>query len=182
MRRQGLALSLILVLAVAGTARAETYLTPFAGGAFAGNTDDAKLTYGGNLAFAGSGPLGLSVDFGYTKDFFGGTPSFVDNNVTTLMGNLILISPGRLRLYVSGGLGLLKTRVKDATGFFEVDSTDFGVNAGGGIYVVGGGALGIRVDVRYFRALSDPEPDGEFDLDLGDLDFWRATAGITIKF
>ncbi len=182
MRPQRVALSLAFVLAVAVTARAETYLTPFAGASFAGNTDDSKLTYGGDLAFAGSGIFGLSVEFGYTKDFFGGTPSFVDNNVATLMGNIMLISPGRARLYVSGGPGLLKTRVKDAGGFFDVDSTDFGVNVGGGIYVVGGGALGFRADVRYFRALSDLEPDGEFDLDLGDLDFWRATAGITIKF
>jgi hypothetical protein len=98
------------------------------------------------------------------------------------MGNLMLISPGRPRIYVSGGAGLLKTRVLGATELFDVDSTDFGVNVGGGIYVVGGGAVGVRADVRYFRALSDPDPDGEFDLDLGDLDFWRATAGITIKF
>jgi hypothetical protein len=181
-RRQGAALLVVFVLAIAGPARAETYLTPFAGAAFAGNTDDSKLTYGGDLAFVGSGPFGLSVDFGYTKDFFGATPSFVDNNVTTLMGNLMLISPGRPRIYVSGGAGLLKTRVLGATELFDVDSTDFGVNVGGGIYVVGGGALGFRADVRYFRALSDPDPDGEFDLDLGDLDFWRATAGITIKF
>jgi hypothetical protein len=160
----------------------ETYLTPFAGAAFAGNTDDSKVTFGGDLAVAGHGPFGFSVDFGFTKDFFGDTAPIGDNNVTTLMGNFMLISPGHPRIYVSGGLGLLKTRVKDVAGFFDVDSTDFGFNVGGGIYITGSGTLGFRGDVRYFRNLTDPQPDGEFDVDLGNLDYWRATAGITLKF
>jgi Outer membrane protein beta-barrel domain len=178
-----LALPLVLVgLAVPVPARAESYLTPFAGAAFAGNTDDSELTFGADLSFAGHGLLGLSLDFGYTKDFFGDTAPIADNNVTTLMGNLMLISPGHPRIYLSGGVGLMKTRVRDTTGFFDIDSSDFGLNAGGGIYIVGQGPLGFRADIRYFRTLSDPEPDGEFDLDLGNLDYWRATAGITLKF
>jgi hypothetical protein len=181
-KRISLPLMLLIALGLVVPASAETYLTPFAGLAFGGNTDDSKLTFGGDLAFVGGGPFGFSVDFGYTKDFFGNAPPIGDNNVTTLMGNLMLVSPGHPRIYASGGVGLLKTRVKDATGFFDVDSSDFGLNAGGGIYIVGDGPLGFRGDIRYFRALKDPQPDGEFDVDLGNLDYWRATAGVTLKF
>jgi hypothetical protein len=46
----------------------------------------------------------------------------------------------------------------------------------------GHGPLGFRADIRDFRTLSDPQPDGELDVDLGSLDYWRATAGITLKF
>ena len=44
-----------------------------------------------------------------------------------------------------------------------------------------GGPLGFHGDVRYFRTLTDPEPDGEFDVDVGNLDYWRATAGVTFR-
>lgn len=174
--------ALLLGLILAVPASAETYLTPFAGLAFSGDTDDSKLTFGGDLAFAGGGPLGFSVDFGYTKDFFGDEAPIGDNNVTTLMGNVMLITPGHPRIYGSAGVGLMKTRVEDVTGFFKIDSSDFGFNAGGGIYIVGDGPIGVRADIRYFRALQDPEPDGEFDVDFGKLDYWRGTAGITFKF
>ncbi len=174
--------TLLLALGLAVPASAETYLTPFAGLAFSGNTDDSKLTFGGDLAFAGSGPFGFSVDFGYTKDFFGDEAPLGDNNVTTLMGNVMLITPGHPRLYASGGVGLMKTRVEDVTGFFNVDSSDFGFNVGGGLYLVGDGPIGFRADIRYFRTLTDPEPDGEFDVDFGSLDYWRGTAGVTFKF
>ena len=42
--------------------------------------------------------------------------------------------------------------------------------------------VGFRGDLRYFRQLSDPDEDNEFDIALGDLDYWRATAGITFRW
>ena len=36
--------------------------------------------------------------------------------------------------------------------------------------------------MRYFRNLTDPEPDNEFDVDLGSFSFWRATGGLVIRF
>jgi hypothetical protein len=48
-------------------------------------------------------------------------------------------------------------------------------------------ALGLRGDVRYFRAIvNDGEELGEELLDdelgLQDYDFWRATFGVTFRF
>jgi opacity protein-like surface antigen len=176
---------LLATLALAGAAplRAETALTPFAGVAFGGRTDDSKFTYGGALAFRGSGTgLGFEIDFGYTPDFFGETGRLSENSVTTLMGSLLFLAGGNTRLYGAAGLGLLKTRVQDVDGFFDVDSNDFGFNVGGGLEIGLGENFGLRGDLRYLRALTDPEPDDEFDVDLADLDFFRATGGLTIKF
>ena len=53
---------------------------------------------------------------------------------------------------------------------------------GGGILFMAGDHIGVQGDIRYFRQLTDPEPDNEFDVDLGSLDFWRATGGIAIRF
>jgi hypothetical protein len=178
-----LSLATLLALGLAPTpARADALLTPSVGFAFGGHTDDSKITYGGSLTFLGEdGVVGFAIDFGHTPDFFG-TTGFGNNNITTLMGNLVLASPGRARLYGSGGLGLIKTRVRDLSGFFDVDSNDFGLNVGGGVILLSSGALGFQGDVRYFRNLTDPEPDAEFDINLGQLNFWRAEAGLVFKF
>jgi hypothetical protein len=41
--------------------------------------------------------------------------------------------------------------------------------------------VGIRGDIRYFRAVRDTDPDG-VDLELGSFKFWRGTVGVTFKF
>ena len=175
--------SLIALLVVAAAPlHADAYLTPFVGAAFAGRTDDKKIAYGGSVAFASeTGFLGIGVDLSHIPDFLG-TTGFGNNNVTSLMGNLMVLTPGRTRFYASAGLGLMKTRVEDVDGFFRVDSNDFGANLGGGVMFFPGDVIGLRADVRYFRNLTDPEPDDEFDVDLGGLDFWQVTGGITFRF
>ena len=182
-RAAWLCASLLLCAVPAVPSHAEAYLSPSIGGAFGGDVDEGKLTYGGSLMFKGEGGIiGFAVDFGYTPDFFGNT-AFADNNVTTLMGNLVLITPGELKIYGSGGVGLIKTSVEDIGGFFDVDENDFGFNVGGGLMIFPGqGRLGFQGDVRYFRNLSDNENDNEPDLDLGSLDFWRATGALAIRF
>lgn len=176
------AFALATLVLVPSVARAETYITPFAGLAFSGDTDDSKVTWGAGLTLApADGGLGFNVDFARTSDFFG-TSRFLDNSVTTLTGNLVLMSPGRTRFYGVAGGGLMKARVSDAAGLFDIDSNDFGIDVGGGLMAGGEGPIGFQADVRYFRALQDPEPDDEFDVDFGELDYWRAYAGISIRF
>ena len=180
MRQLGL-VALALTLG-ASSLRAETLLSVSVGAAFGGKTDDSKITYGGTLTLKGSSPVGFAVDFGYTPDFFG-SGSLGNNNLDTLMGNLVVMSAGRVRVYGSAGLGLVKSRVEDAAGLFEVDSNELGLGVGGGLLVFpSDGNVGIHGDIRYFRSLTDPEPDDEFDVDLGNLDFWRGEIGITIRF
>jgi hypothetical protein len=179
MKRLGLAV-LALTLAAANL-RAETLLSLSAGAAFGGKTDDSKICYGGNLTLKGS-VVGFAVDFGYTPDFFG-SGSLGNNNLVTLMGNLVVMSPGTARVYGSAGLGLVKSRVEDAAGLFRVDSNELGFNVGGGLVIFpGDGRVGFHGDIRYFRSLTDPERDNEFDVDLGNLYFWRGVAGITFRF
>ena len=174
----------LALLAGAGAAplAAEGLLSPFVGVAFGGRTDDAKLTYGGTLTLkSAQSPLGFAVDFGYAPDFLG-TSGYGNNNVTTLMGNLVFMSGGAVRFYASGGLGLVKTRVRDLSGLFRVDSNELGFDAGGGVVMFPGHTLGLQGDIRYFRNLTDPQPDAEFDVALGGLGFWRATGGVALKF
>jgi hypothetical protein len=179
-------LAMLVALAAAPGAHADTMLSAHAGKVFGGDLNDSRTTYGGALTFMGDGAFGFEVEGAITPDFFGDADDFLgENNVTTLMGNILLGSRfGESgRVYASVGGGLLKSRVEDIDEFFEVDSTDWGATAGvGAMAFFGGGNLGLRGDVRYFRNLGDPEPDNEFDIDFGDLDFWRATAGVTFRW
>ena len=190
--RTALTLGVFLAAGLGAPAQADWILTPYGGVVFGGDLSDGDNgdsqrhgVYGLGLGYMSDSALGFEFDLGYSPDFFGGDDTIVpENNLVTLMGNLVLNAPigASGRVYLSGGGGLLRTRVDDTNDFFDVDRNDFGVNAGVGIVVPLGERFGLRGDVRYFRNIGDPEPDDEFDLDFGSFDFWRGTAGLSIIF
>jgi len=174
----------VLVALAPSALEAETWLTGFAGVAFAGDTAESRGSYGGALGITGT-LFGFELEFATTPDFFGraGEGAFTENNVLTLMGSLLVASPpAAVRLYGAFGAGLLRTRLEDPGRLFSIDSNDFGMNAGGGFLVALGDHVSLRGDVRYFRDLQDTDPDGDFDVDLGEVDYWRAVGGITLRF
>src|SRR5262245_741081 len=183
MMRRHLAALAALGLLWARPAAADTLLSGFAGAAFGGSTQRSRGTYGGSLAFLGN-VAGFEVEFATTPDFFGESREdvFTDNNVLTLMGSLLVaFPPGPVRVYGVVGGGLLKTPLADPGNLFDVDSNDFGINAGGGVLIFLGDHFGLRGDIRYFRDLQNDD-DGDFDIDFGNVDYWRAVGGITLKF
>ena len=184
------ALTLALTPAAAG---ADWLFTPNIGAGFGGNAAGREhLTYGASIGWMGAGVFGWEVDLAYTPEFFEGDDDDIDvfssSNVTTFMFNAILGAPvggtsgGGFRPYFSGGIGLMQSNVADSEQLFEVNNSEFGVNLGAGAMGFVSDHVGFRGDVRYFRQLSDPVEDNEFDVDFGDLDFWRATAGITFRW
>ena len=179
-------LTLLLLLSLAaGTVHGETLLTGFGGVAFGGATDRTRGSYGASLGFLGAGVVGFEVEFCTTPEFFGNARAdvFSDNNVLTLMGSVLFAVPsGPVRIYAAAGAGLLKTRLEDPARLLRIDSNDFGINVGGGLLAYLGDHVGLRADVRYFRDLQDADPDGAFDIDLGEVDYWRVVGGITFKF
>ena len=176
----------LLALAAAPSVHADTMISGSAGKAFAGDLDNSRTTWGGALTFTGDGAFGFEIEGAYTPDFFGDSAAFRENNVSTLMGNILLgahfgdTRPGMV--YATVGGGLLKTRVTDVDEFFDVDNTDWGVSGGVGAMGFFTDHIGLRGDARYYRNLGDPEPDNEFDIDFGEFSFWRGTAGIVLKF
>jgi hypothetical protein len=77
---------------------------------------------------------------------------------------------------------MMSSNVTGAESLFEVTNHELGFSLGGGAMGFVSDHVGFRGDLRYFRQFTDPEPDNEFDIGLGDLDFWRATAGITFRW
>lgn len=188
-------------------AAADWLLTPFVGTTFGGSADfddalpggdefERRFTYGVSLASMGAGVFGFEIDFGYSPNYFetlaDADDDFTfadDSNVTTLMVNVKLGIPlgGQsgfgVRPYAVGGVGLIRTHAESVANFFDIDSNDFGLNVGGGVMGFFTDHIGIRADLRYFRAFAgNGDDDGFPDFELSDFDFWRATAGVTFRF
>jgi Outer membrane protein beta-barrel domain len=198
-------LALMVFVAAPAKASADWLFTPFIGMNWGGNAEfndfaesfedefEQKMNFGASLSWMGAGAIGFEVDFGYSPNFFQNTAGdddfeFGDSNVTTLMANLKVGAPfggqtgGGIRPYASGGLGLIKSRIDDPDDLFELNSTDWGFNVGGGVTGFFSDNFGLQGDVRYFRSLQDNEPDDEFDLALGSFNFWRGTVGLVFRF
>jgi opacity protein-like surface antigen len=200
--RKLIMMSLLSLALVPASASAQNwFFTPFVGANFGGNANfgdfddfddevERRVDFGATVGW-NPGVVGFEVDFGYSPNFFQDTAGdfnfdFGDSNVTTLMANLHLTTPNRgagVRPYGSGGIGLIRSNVSNIGAFFDDLSTNLmGVNVGGGVQGDFNDNIGIRGDIRYFRALQDHEPDNEFDLGLGDFDFWRGTVGVTFRW
>jgi len=200
----------ICAVALAATPRsasADWLVTPFVGWNFSGSADvsgnggasinnqfEHKLDYGVSLASMGAGAVGFEADFGYSPNFFEtGTNSnnqfqFTnDSNVVTLTGNVIIGAPiggsgGSIRPYVVGGVGLIRNKVADVPGVFDVSSkNDFGFDLGAGVMGFFAQNIGLRGDFRYFRSFQGSS-DTATGLALSNFHFWRGSAGVTFKF
>jgi hypothetical protein len=178
-----LALVLLFTLSAVRPAAADALVTANVGRVFSGDVDESQTSYGASVGFMGAGVFGFEVEGTYTPDFFGDTDTGAgNNNVSTLMANVILGAPiGAGRIYASGGAGLMKFRVPDVDQFFDVDRNDFGVNVGGGAMVFFGDRVGLRGDIRYYRDVHE-SATGDFDVDLGGFNYWRGAIGVTFKF
>jgi opacity protein-like surface antigen len=197
-------LILIALVAAPSKASADWLVTPYVGWNWGGaanfiNFDtfddefEQRANFGVSLGWMGAGVIGFEADLGFAPNFFQNTVGsgdfeFGDSNVTTLMGNLIVGVPigGQhglgFRPYAVGGVGLIRSSVTGPADFFEVSSNDWGMNVGAGAMFFFTDRFGLRGDVRYFRSLTDTEPDNLLDVGLADFHFWRGTVGATFRW
>lgn len=192
------ALTLTIALTAPATARADIFLTPYAGLSFGNKIGDANVecesepcslpkraVLGGALAVIGGSGLGIEADLGFIQNFF--APKDFDpdilgtNHVTTVMGNLLFaVGSGGIRPYVTGGAGLIRSQLGEFGELFDATDSTFGVNVGAGLFL-GSGRLRLRGDARYFRSMTESD-EVLIAESMQDLRFWRATAGLVIRF
>lgn len=180
-------LTLVLLIGIPSVARAQFFITPWVGTSFASSVDDydfgSKLHYGVAFDWLSTSGLGFEIDAAYSPTFFvPGDDEFLefesDGNITTLMGNIVF--GGLSGLYLSGGVGLMRSNIQSVGGLFEdLSDNGFGWNAGGGLRI-GGSRFALRGDLRYFRQFD--EIGSINNIQLGSLSFWRANAGVSIGF
>ena len=186
-RRVLVATALTAVLTPA-TASADLRATAFAGATRINETN--KGTFGAAVTFGGL----LGIEFDASRVALGGLEKNfinvdVDANVTTYMGNLVVRTPvGPVQPYASAGIGVVKVTGSVNAPFLgnvvSASAQDVAWNVGGGVYLFPSENIGLRADVRRFQTgdLSWENLRGLGDLPLPKVDFWRATAGLTLKF
>ena len=183
-----------LLTMVPSEAAADWIVRPFFGAALSpshGFVDleqtagDSKLVLG---AAAGWQPRAIGVEFEVSvlPGFFHGPGDLiVGGNVTTLMGNVTWQLPrphasSRLRAYVAGGAGIVRTRLEDALGAFSSETSLAGANAGGGVMVRLRPRLDFNADVRYFKTQYGDVGRAGFSEQF--VSFTRLTGGVVLRF
>ena len=175
------------------------------GSDFGQSADNSSVDFGGALGYT-SGWFGAEFLAGFTPNFQIRNRLFVDEpQVNSYMFNLMAGVPmGREKSwqpFVSGGLGALTLRSDDLSGDinnqfnenFASDDTQLGGNVGFGIMGFASN-VGVRADVRYFRAFGDNALENALNLNpntfddrspiniLPGLDFWRANIGLAFRW
>ena len=183
----------LLVAVMPAPAGADWLFTPSIGSTFGtGDNSREHFTYGMALGWMGAGVFGWEADFSFTPEFFEGNDDDFDfdggSNVVTAMGNAIIGVPiggqrdAGFRPYLTGRIGMLQAEARDSDDLFHVDNSEFGFNVGGGVLGFFSDHVGIRGDVRYLRSFIDPDEDNEFDIDVGNFDYWRGVGGLTFRW
>jgi opacity protein-like surface antigen len=135
------------------------------------------------VAFGTLGTVGFEADFGYVLNFFGDTGDVASNLLTFTTNLLIAPKIGPFRPYVVGGVGLIRTRVEALdSSVLSVDNNNFGYDLGGGLMVHFGDHVGIRGDVRRFKAFDESGLLAVLPGSGEKITFNRAAAALVLSF
>jgi hypothetical protein len=190
MRRVIQSLLFVATLAVAWSpvqASADGFISPWTGANFGHSPADGRAVFGVTAGAMGNGIVGGEVDFGYSPNFFGSNSVFGNNNVMSLMGNVIIGIPvggqhgAGIRPYLSTGVGLIRTDIDGLSEGSAAGNNDFGWNGGAGVMGYFNDHVGLRGEVRYFRNVKDNSTPNDFNIDFGGFHFWRATVGLVLR-
>jgi hypothetical protein len=131
-------------------------------------------------------PKGFYVDIaGNVSDtlsivgqFTGNYKTFDDDskiNIQTFMGGVRGSSPGRVRGFGQVLVGGVGVKAEDEFLGFEESETNFGLQIGGGVNVLGSGGVGLRVGLDYLRLFVKDESLILFN----DVNGFRFNVGVT---
>ena len=193
-----LAVALLCLLATPpATAQADWQITPFLGNSFSAQTGflifeeelSRRATFGASVVLLSDGIFGLEAEVAHTPRFFEGNDPLglvLSSRVTTVSGSAIVAAPlamtrESLRPYLALGIGLMQARSKHAGGVLPVDEDLLAVNLGVGAIGFLTERTGLRFDLRHFKGLGTADALTA-RAGASRLSFWRATAGVTLRY
>ena len=161
------------------------YVAPLIGVTFSGDTTTANGTAVGIAGgWRSRSWWGVEGEVAATPNFFQQTGFLTDRSVTTVMGNVLVhFGSGRASVFGVGGFGLIRVNLAEAGGLAVVKASEPGFNVGGGVMQLWSNNVGLRGDIRYFRATGNSDNDVNlFGLEVSKLSFWRASAALVVGF
>jgi hypothetical protein len=182
----------LLVACFASTAAAQGFISPFAATTLSSPSSLGSTTKPGfGIALGGIGGFfGGEIEFAYYPQLLDNSANALSQNkVVTFSGNT-LIGPkiGPVKVYGAFGVGDLHLNVTSASSLLipnpqSISNNYFTFNVGGGVMVLLGAHLGVRGDLRYYRAFGFNASDIQSGtLTLSHFDFWRAAGGLVVTF
>ena len=192
MKRFMLVAAALLVVSVARDAVAQGFVSPFVGTTLSSPSPSGSSTKPGyGIAFGNLGKVvGFDTEIAYYPEVLDNTANaLAKNRVFTFSGDT-LIGPtiGRVKPYGAFGFGDLHLNVTSLSSVVipnpaSISTNYFTFNAGGGVMGFFTTHLGVRGDLRYFRAygfkVTDLQSSG---ITLDHFDFWRASIGLAARF
>jgi hypothetical protein len=184
--------TVLCVSAAARVASAQVFISPFVDTTLSSPSaagSSSKPGFGVALGNVGK-IVGAETEIGYQPQVIDNTANALQKSrVITFSGNT-LIGPtiGRVKVYGAIGAGDLYLNVTSLSSLVVPNPTSistnyFTINAGGGVMGFFTTHLGVRADVRYFRAYGFKVTDLQnAGLALDHFDFWRASLGFAAKF
>jgi hypothetical protein len=184
-------------------ARTTSIVSGFIGSNFGTNTSNldldggASLDFGVQAAYLWRGIVGGEFIADFAPNV-GNARTVLEianePDLNSYMFNAIGVYPfgarGRYQPYMSGGVGAIQLRADlfDIAGNqFSSSESRFGGNVGAGLMVFGE-YVGVRGDIRYYRATSSNDlgalvPDNRFnEVVLSGLRFWRGNIGVAFRW
>ena len=91
-----------------------------------------------------------------------------------------VITQESLRPYLVSGVGLMHARVTTAARVLDTKSNLLGLDIGGGVVGLVSPRAGARFELRHFKNLTNDS--GAVTIGDTRLSFWRATAGLVLRY
>ncbi len=192
MKRTLLVLAVVVLVPSAREAAAQSFISPFAGTTLTSpSTSGTHSKTGYGIAFGSAGGFfGFDTEFAYFPEVLDNSANgLAKSRVLTFSGDT-LIGPtiGRVKVYGAFGFGNMNVNFTSVSSLLvpnpeSITKNYLTVNAGGGALIFLASSLGVRGDLRYFRAYGFNTADLEGSgVTLTHFDFWRATVGLAVKF
>lgn len=190
MKRLSIAAFAFMVLCLARDGAAQGFINPFVGTTLSSaSVDSARSKPGFGVAFGKVGKiLGGESEIAYYPEVLD-TAVKAKNRAIAFSGNT-LIGPtiGPVKVYGAFGIGMLLLNVTSAKSLLtpnleSISNNYLAFNAGGGVMGFINKTLGVRADLRYYRAVGfdiiDIQAAG---IQSVRFEFWRAGVGLAVKF
>ena len=192
MNRFTIVLSALLLSSVAPEANAQGFVNPFVGTTLTSPSATGPRSKPGlGIAFGKIGNIiGAEAEIAYYPELLNTAENHLAKTRVLTFSGSTLIGPtiGPVKVYGALGAGDLHLNMKSLSSVVVPDaeslsSNYFAFNVGGGVMGFFNSHLGLRGDLRFYRAfgldLEDLESAG-FTLDR--FEFWRANFGLVAKF
>ena len=189
---QRLLFGAVLVVFATHDAFAQGFIAPFVGTTLTSPSDTGSRTKPGfGIAFGGLGNVaGFETEIAFYPEVIDNAANGLSKSrvISISAGTLLGPNLGRVKPYFAFGGGNLHLNVTGLASVVtpspeSISNNYFTFNAGGGIMGFFTDHLGVRGDLRYYKAfgikLEDLENAG---IQLDKFNFWRASFGLAVKF